>query len=59
MEYKLRDWIPLDKLDWGMLSLNLSPGAIEKLEQNPEQIAWWGLSENPNPKAIEMIEKIH
>ena len=28
-KYRLKPWIPLDKLDWGYLSQNPSPGAIE------------------------------
>ena len=33
---KLLDWIPLDKLNWSMLSMN--PDAIHLLEQNPEAL---------------------
>jgi len=34
--YKLRDWIPLEKLNWDCLSEN--PAAIHLLEQNPDKI---------------------
>ena len=36
--YKLLDWIPLDKINWGGLSEN--PRAIELLEQNQDKIDW-------------------
>jgi hypothetical protein len=51
MAYKLRDWIPLDKLNWGNLSLN--PNAIDLLRENPDRIHWRNLSRNPN--AIELL----
>ena len=41
--YKLRDWIPLDKINWGGLSQN--PRAIELLEQNQNKIDWYKLME--------------
>jgi hypothetical protein len=50
---KLRDWIPLDKLDWRDLSRN--PAAIHLLEQNPNKINWYYLSENP--AAIHLLEQ--
>jgi hypothetical protein len=34
--YKLRDWIPIEKLDSTELSLNLN--AIDLLKQNPEKL---------------------
>ena len=43
---KLREWIPIDKLDWKMLSRN--PNAIHLLEQNLEKVHWRWLSANPN-----------
>jgi hypothetical protein len=52
---KLLDWIPLEKLDWGGLSRNPSPGAIELLEKNFEKIHWSFLS--VNPAAIHLLEK--
>jgi hypothetical protein len=57
MEYKLRDWIPLDKLDWSGLSKNPSPGAIELLEQNQNRIDWNNITYNANPDAMKIIEK--
>ena len=55
VKYKLKDWIPLEKICWKSLSQN--PNAIELLKANPEKIYWWGLSENPNPEAIELLQK--
>ena len=54
-KYVLKDWIPLEKLDW--LELSKNPNAIELLKKYPENISWWGLSENPNPEAIELSQK--
>ena len=51
--YKLRDWIPLDKLNWSCLSCN--PNAIHLLEQNIDKIVWHCLSENPN--AIHLLQQ--
>ena len=50
---KLLDWIPLDKINWYMLSKN--PNAINLLEQNMDKINWNSLSCNPN--AIHLLEK--
>ena len=50
---KLRDWIPLDKLNWSMLSRN--PNAIHILEKNLDKVDWETLSRNPN--AIPILEK--
>ena len=44
--YKLRDWIPLNKLSWSGLSKN--PRAIYMLEMNKENIDWRSFSLNPN-----------
>ena len=33
-KYVLRDWIPLEKLDWWNLSKNPNDGAIELLKKN-------------------------
>jgi len=33
---KLRDWIPIDKIDWRSLSAN--PNAISLLEKHPDKI---------------------
>jgi hypothetical protein len=35
-EYELLDWINLEKINWGMLSVN--PNAINILEKNLEKI---------------------
>ena len=43
---KLRDWIPLDKLNWSMLSSN--PNAIHIIEKNLDKVDWISLSINPN-----------
>ena len=51
--YKLRNWIDIDKLDWSKLSLN--PNAIQLLEKNKEKIHWDYLSKNPN--AIYLLEE--
>jgi uncharacterized protein YlzI (FlbEa/FlbD family) len=53
MTYKLRDWIPLDKLNWQNLSLN--PNAIDLLRENPHRIHWQNLSLNPN--AIDLLRE--
>jgi hypothetical protein len=50
--WKLRKWIPIDKLEWECLSWN--PSAIHLLEANPEKIDWDNLSENPS--AIHLLE---
>jgi len=51
--YKLRNWIPLEKLSWSRLSLNSK--AIYLLEQNPDKIDWEYLS--TNPAAIHNLEQ--
>ena len=43
--YRLKSWIPLDKLKWSDLSAN--PGAIELLRANQDKINWHELSQNP------------
>ena len=45
--YKLLDWIPLEKLNYSILSENPAPVAIHILEQNPDKIEWKMLSKNP------------
>ncbi len=35
---KLRDWIDINKIDWGWLSLNSN--AIELLKENQNKIDW-------------------
>jgi hypothetical protein len=54
IKYKLKDWIPLEKLDWKYLSSN--PNAIELLKANPQKINWEGLSANSSQYAIEMLK---
>ena len=49
---KLREWIPLNKLDWVNLSFN--PSAIHLLEKNLDKVDWGMLSCNPN--AIHILE---
>ena len=51
--WKLRDWIPIEKINWYYLSRN--PNAIQLLEKNQDKICWTALSVNPN--AIELLEK--
>ena len=53
-KYVLRDWIPLENLDWGYLSKN--PNAIDMLKMYPNKIDWVWLSSNPNPEAIELLK---
>jgi hypothetical protein len=55
IKYKLKDWIPLEKLDWAWLSAN--PNAIELLKANPDNINWKMLLENTNPRAIELLKE--
>ena len=50
---KLRDWIDIDKINWGSLSYNTN--AIELLKKNQDKIIWWKLSKNPN--AIELLKE--
>jgi hypothetical protein len=54
--YKLRDWIPLDKIDWFWLSLNPNDGAIALLKANQDKIDWEWLSGNPNNEAITLLK---
>ena len=54
IKYVLKDWIPLEKLDWKYLSSN--PNAIELLKANPQKINWEGLSANSSQYAIEMLK---
>jgi hypothetical protein len=51
--YKLRDWIPEEKLDWRRLSCN--PNAVELLEKNLDKVNWRWLSLNPG--AIHLLER--
>ena len=54
IKYVLKDWIPLEKLNWKMLSSN--PNAIELLKANPKEIDWDYLSLNQNDEAIELLK---
>ena len=51
--YKLRSWIPIDKIDWFYLSNNIN--AIDLLERNFDKIDWFHLSSNEN--AIHLLEQ--
>ena len=42
--YRLKSWIPLDKLSWEILSKYPNPGAIDLLRENPNKIN--GISKN-------------
>jgi hypothetical protein len=57
VKYKLKDWIPLENLNWVALLSN--PNAIDLLKKYPEKIYRYRdlLSENPNPAAIELLQK--
>jgi len=55
IKYKLKDWIPPEKLDWDNLSSN--PNAIEMLKAYPKKIDWSYLSSNPNEEAIELLKE--
>ena len=54
VKYKLKDWIPLEKLNWVKLSSN--PNAIELLKANYDEIDWRYLSGNPSTEAIELLK---
>src|SRR5688572_6365812 len=55
-EYKLVDWIPIDKICWPYLCSNESNGAIQLLKNNLNEIYWYSLSWNQNNGAIELIK---
>ena len=54
IKYKLKDWIPPEKLDWHYLSRN--PAAIKLLKANQYRIDWDLLSNNTNPASIELLK---
>jgi hypothetical protein len=54
IKYVLKDWIPLEKLNWKMLSSN--PNAVEILKANPDKIDFSYLSGNPSQYAIELLK---
>lgn len=52
---ELRNWIPLEKINWSSLSLNESDGAIRLLEANADNMLSrnpYGLIEKENIKTI-------
>ena len=51
--YKLRDWIPQERICWA--SLSILPKAVYLLQQNPHKINWDWIHRNPN--AVHLIEK--
>jgi len=55
LEYKLRDWIPKEKLVLYALSKNYN--AIDYLVKNKEKIDYEGLSANTNPKALDLLRQ--
>jgi hypothetical protein len=62
VKYKLKDWIPPEKLNYRhFFSFNLHPYAIELLQKNIHElfheIDWYKLSQNPNSAAIELLKK--
>jgi hypothetical protein len=46
LKNELRDWIPIDKLDWDTLVYN--PNAIDLLDANPDKIDWNKIASNSN-----------
>jgi len=53
LTYELRDWIPIDKLDWDNLSYN--PNSMILLDKYHNNINWKNLSNNPY--TVELIRK--
>jgi hypothetical protein len=58
-DYKLHNWIELDKLDLNTLCLNpkLNEECYELLKKNKKKINWEYLSENPSNYAIKLLEE--
>jgi hypothetical protein len=53
LKYKLRDWIPYDKLDLKWLSANININAIDILKvANPDNLDWKRLAENTSAYEI-------
>jgi len=48
LNYKLRNWVDIKNIDYGLLSGNPNPGAIPLLEKNRVKIDWKLLSKSPN-----------
>ena len=59
--WKLRPEIPLpvNSLQWGWLSSNSNPGAVELMLENPNNINFDLLSFNKNPKALNYLLNDH
>ena len=55
VKYVLRDWVPIDKLNWESLSKNRNPNCIDFLRENIDKIKWDYIS--ANPIAIELLEE--
>ena len=51
--HTLKEWVPLEKLNWIGLSENIN--ALQLLSKNQTKIAWKFLSQNPN--AISLLEE--
>jgi hypothetical protein len=52
---ELVDWFPIQHIDWNMLCLNNSNGAIQLLMNNPNKINWHNLSKNNNEYAVDLL----
>lgn len=52
---KLRQWIPIDSLDFKLLCSNQSNGVMKILEEQPDQIDWSNLSMNPNNEVVDYL----
>ena len=52
--YKLRDWINKDKLHWWSLSENSN--AMHLLEEEPDNIDWYLLTNNPSIFEIDYMK---
>jgi hypothetical protein len=55
LNYKLRNWVDIKNIDYGLLSGNTNPGAIPLLENEYSKIDWKLLSKNPN--AIHLLKR--
>ena len=56
VEWKLKEWVDINKIYWDELSSNTNDGAISLLEANQDTINWWKLSSNSNDGAIRLLE---
>ena len=50
LNYDLRDWIPIDRLNWDILVYNYN--AIDLLDANPDKIDWEKLPSNRNNEGV-------